>query len=362
MFKKEIESILLEFKIPIRNFNISELSSGLINDSYLIVLLPEADKKYVLQRINTSIFPKADEMMNNVVYVSEHISNHLESENDFEDYKNFKFIPTKNHKFLAKDIRGDFWRLIEFIDNHPMDSSNISETIAVEAGKILAVFHKLTSDINPNCIFEIIPGFHRIDTRINNFLNISIKNNQRYKETKLFYQELLNFKFLINKFIKIIENDYLPTKIVHNDPKISNILFNNDGIAISMIDLDTVMPGYINNDFGDAIRSLTNTSDENEKDLNKVDFDFTLFKSFTNAYLRIIKNSITSKEKEYLAFFALLITYEQSIRFYGDYLLNDIYYKVEYPKHNLQRAKVQFKLLKQMNKKFDKMQNYVLSQ
>ena len=361
MIKKEIESILLEFEIPRANFTVLEIKSGLINDSYLVELLSESEQKYVLQRINTDIFPKVDELMNNVVNVSEHISNRLEPELDFGNYKNFKFITTKSNKSFTQDSSGDFWRLIEYLENTPLEAGNISEIIAAEAGKTLAVFHKLTCDINPNDIFEIIPGFHRVDLRFKNFLNISTNNNRRYEETKLLYQEILSFEYLVAKFIEIIDKGYLPLKISHNDPKVSNILFDSKGRAISMIDLDTVMPGYLNNDFGDAIRSLTNTSDENEKDLNRVDFDFSLFKSYTKAYLRIIKDNITSKEKEYLALFALLITFEQCIRFYGDYLQNDIYYKIDYATHNLQRAKVQFKLLKQMNKRFDDMQQYILT-
>lgn len=360
MIENEIESILLEFKILKGNYKILEIKSGLINDSYEIESLDKEGYKYVLQNINTAIFPKVDELMSNVVQVSNHIAKGLESKKGFERYQNFNFITTNSNKSYFKDCNGKFWRLIEFIDNKPLKAENISGKIVYEAGKTLANFHKLTSDINPIDIYEILPGFHRIDLRFKQFLSISTNNNERYEKTKSFYEEILSFKYLITKYIEIINNDYLPLKIAHNDPKLSNVLFDNEGKAITMIDLDTVMPGFLNNDFGDAIRSMTNTSDENEKQLNKVDFDFSLFKSFTRGYLELSKEYISPKEKEYLALFALLITFEQAIRFYSDYLQKDIYYKIEYPTHNLQRAKVQFKLLSQMHKRFDDMQNYVL--
>ena len=243
-------------------------------------------------------------------------------------------------------------------DNCPVQPFRVSTEIAGESGKILGYFHLLTNDINPDKIIDIIPAFHRVDLRYKNFKEISIIDNKRYEKTVYFHNEILSFDYLAEKFDAIIENEELPIKIAHNDPKLSNILFDKGGKAITMIDLDTVMPGFLNSDFGDAIRSLTNTADENEKDLAKVDFNFSLFKSYTKAYLKVVRGIISTKEKEFLALFALLITFEQTIRFYGDYLQFDLYYKTDYSEHNLVRAKVQLKLLKEMAERYVEMQAY----
>lgn len=355
---KKIKTLLNAFSLPNNKVSFETIHSGYINKTYLIQVASDPSRKFILQNINTHIFPDVDALMSNTMLICEHIKNKLNELNLHEEYTNLHFHTTVDKNAYLK-YEGAYYCLLDHIDNQTVDTNNVSIDLAAEMGKTLGLFHQLTSDIDPNKITEIIPNFHRLDLRYAKFKAINLAGNQRYKETVDFYKKVLSFEYLADDFKKILSCNELPIKVVHNDPKLSNILFDKAEKGITMIDLDTVMPGFLNADYGDAIRSLTNTSDENERGLEKVGFNFSLFKSFTLAYLNIVKNSITAKEKEHLALFVLLITYEQLVRFYGDFLEGDVYYQTLYPMHNLQRSKVQLKLLQQMVLKFDKMRTFI---
>ncbi len=353
-----IELILRAFLIQNGLLSIKAIQSGYINQTFLLKIKGDTDRKLILQSINKDIFPDIDALMTNVSSVCHSIENCLK-EKKWNNYHNLHFYQTRNGQYYFEN-EGVFYRLLDYVEHHTIDAENVSSQVALEAGKILARFHRLTNDMNTAEIKEIIPGFHRIDLRYDQFRKIDINGNERYGETRDFYEQVVSFEYLVKQFTEIFTRNELPIRIVHNDPKLSNILFDENQKGLTMIDLDTVMPGFLNNDFGDAIRSLTNTSDENELDLEKVGFDMALFDSFSKGYLSEVESIISDKEKKYLALFALLITFEQLIRFYGDYLNHDAYYAVSYPTHNLQRSKVQLKLLQQMSARYEDMLSSVL--
>lgn len=351
----EIRAILEEFLVLEGTVSYEALHSGYINQTYLIEIKGKVNRRLILQSINGTVFPDIDALMANVIHVCESIDENLKKVPTLE-YHNLHFYKTLRGKYYFQK-KGVGYRLMDYINHVPPPAAHLSSSLAAEAGKTLGRFHQLTRQINPDEIIEILPGFHRVDRRYQQFLSINIENNERCQTSKTLYKAILKFDYLVDQYKKILEHNELPIRVVHNDPKLSNMLFNQAEKGLAMIDLDTVMPGFLNNDFGDAIRSLTNTSDENEPNLSKVGFDMQLFEHFSKAYLVEVGNMISDKEKKYLALFALLITFEQLIRFYGDYLNNDSYYQISYPIHNLQRAKVQLKLLQEMTAKFDEMQH-----
>jgi len=151
----------------------------------------------------------------------------------------------------------------------------------------------------------------------------------------------------------------IPKRVTHNDTKINNVLFNTDNDGFCVIDLDTVMPGFVHFDFGDAIRTFTNRADEDAKDLDKVSMDPELFEGFAKGFLSEAGDVLTEKEIELLAFSAKYIVFEQTIRFFGDYLNGDPYYKTKYPDHNLVRTRAQFKLLQSMEEQFEEMESII---
>ena len=354
---REITEILEAFINRKGTVTYRVLQSGYINQTFLIEIKGHTDKRLILQSINKHIFPDINALMANVVCVCSSIEKSLKIAPK-RAYHNLHFYKTLDGKFYLKK-NGIYYRLMDYIDHVPTDSNDTTPELAAEAGKTLGRFHQLTGQIDPHKITEIIPNFHRVDLRYQQFLSIDLENNKRYQTTKDFYKEVLKFEYLVDQYKEILDHQELPLRVVHNDPKLSNILFDPTGKGLCMIDLDTVMPGFLNNDYGDAIRSLTNTADENELDLQKVGFNMALFEHFSKAYLKEVKGLISRKEQKYLTFFALLITFEQLIRFYGDYLNDDCYYQTDYPTHNLQRSKVQLKLLQEMAVRFDEMQNYL---
>ena len=157
-------------------------------------------------------------------------------------------------------------------------------------------------------------------------------------------------------FWSLVEDGTIPTHVTHNDTKISNILFNkSDGSMLCMIDLDTVMSSTSLNDFGDAIRSYTNTGAEDDKNLDNVEMNMEMFKAYAEGYLHEQKSSMVQSELDWLAFSARYITFEQVLRFLMDYIDGDRYYKISYPDHNLVRTHAQYKLLQSMERQYDAM-------
>ncbi len=351
-----LNHIIKQFEVLDSELLFMELNSGLINKTFKLEL--KANKKsFILQKINTDIFPDYKKLMTNIINVSEHIDKKLKS-NKFKGYKNSKIYFSSQGTPYYKDVFNSIWRLSDYIPNTPPNLLD-EKTISTESGKIIAKFHLFTLDLPINIINETIPDFHNIKLRWENLIRIVNKNPKRLKHTKNIFSKLHKYEYLIDKYDNITKNQSLPNRVVHNDPKLSNILFQNN-TAISLIDHDTIMPGFIPVDFGDAVRSLCNTSDENETNLEKVDFDFSSFQRFASAYLMIMKDYLTRKEIHGLTIFPLIITFEQIIRFYTDYLENDIYYQVDYPEQNLNRSKVQLKLLNKMHTKSNDILNHIL--
>ena len=385
----KLKHILEKFKIIKGEVKYTKLDSGLINVTYLIQTA-DNKKSFILQKINTKVFPDYHKLMTNVVRVSNHINSKL------KEFENVNYINsnvyttstgsnsecqihlththhTLSNKFESpispfplgtgtpyyKDNTNSIWRLSDFIDNNQPDFDNKSN-IANETGKILGTFHLLTQDLPVKDIHETIPDFHNIDLRWKKLLEVVRQNNSRYIETKKLFQKMSKYENIIDKYNEIIKTNKLPLKIVHNDPKLSNILFKNNK-AISLIDPDTIMPGYLPIDFGDAVRSLCNTSNETETDIEKVDFDFSAFKLFSKSYLEIMKVYLSDTEISGLTVFPFIITLEQLIRFYTDYLEGDIYYQVKNPKQNLIRTKVQLRLLEKMYHKSSEISDHIFS-
>ena len=347
MNKDSIKAILNLFSIRGNILNTTILQSGYINKTYLIEVEGGHRKRLILQSINTAVFPQVGDLMDNVLYTCRHIDERLQS-------GDFDFVYTNLHFYTTKEglpfihYGDDYFRLLDFIPHQPLETGEITTAVAAEAGKTLGHFHLLIHRMNPEKVVEVIPDFHRLDLRFEHLLAIDTADNPRFTASKDFYEKVLGFKYLVDEFRAIIRDRTLPLRVVHNDPKLSNMLFDESGVGITMIDLDTVMPGFLGNDFGDAIRSLANTAGENEPDLERVHFDDRLYENFAKAYLDTVRRIISLREREYLSRFVLFITFEQLIRFYADYLQNDVYYPVSYPTQNLQRAKVQWKLLREM--------------
>jgi len=348
MTKQELLHIIKEFVPADKLTSSQKLTAGNINHTYLVeVDRASGTQKYILQNINTQIFNNPEALLNNCAVISKHIDQKLK-ENPKIYYQNFDIYQAKTGKYGIQYTQDSCWRLLDYIEGKPIENAALTQAHIIEGGKMLGRFHQLLSDLNTEAIVDTIPNFHHSDKYYDAFVKTVEQKPFRYKETADFCRKLDAYSHLIDVFVQIKKQNILPKRLVHNDPKLDNILFDHHGKACTLIDLDTCMQGYLPVDFGDAIRSITNTASENETDLNKVHFDSEKYLLYRDAYLSEVQSFVSEKEVEFLPFFIQLITYEQALRFYTDYLQNDIYYHTTYDRHNFNRARVQLKLLDEM--------------
>jgi len=209
-------------------------------------------------------------------------------------------------------------------------------------------------------LVDILPGFHNIRFRFSQWDEV-LKNDPvgRKKDLSKEIAWVEDRREEMLDFWKLVENGTIPTRVTHNDTKINNILFDEKGDVLCVIDLDTVLNSTVLNDFGDAMRSYTNTGLEDDENLNNVNMDMEIFKAYTKGYLEETISFLSPSELEYLAFSAKYITYEQVLRFLMDYIDGDKYYKVKSSEHNLTRTKAQYKLLTSMEEQFEEMTKFV---
>jgi Ser/Thr protein kinase RdoA (MazF antagonist) len=251
-----------------------------------------------------------------------------------------------NYSFLYE---GYYWRMFNYIPHEPLNENPPSLSKVYEAGKAYGKFEHMLSDLPGKPLNETIPRFHDMDFRHHNFLD-ALKNGnpERIKIASAEIDAASDGLAKTETLQKLIREKVLPQRIIHHDAKMSNILFNKEGRAISVIDLDTVMMGIIHSDFGDSMRTFANTADEDEKDTSLIKFNLPAFKSYTKGYMEAVSSFISKLEVETLYLAPYFITCQQAVRFLTDYLLNDIYYHISYPDHNLVRTRAQLTLMARM--------------
>lgn len=335
------------FAIEGQPLSIEPFGSGHINDTYKIVTNLKDRPNYMLQRINNNVFKNVDHLMTNIAIVCNHIKKKLETmgEENIED-KVLTPILTNDGQLYYRDAKDNYWRMLILIEH--TKTYDIVETIrqAEEGGKAFGRFQAMLSDLNPHDIQEVIPDFLNIASRLRNFREAISRN---VVDRVVNVQREIEFIFArenkMNTVLDMAAKSQIPLRITHNDTKFNNVLLNKDDEAQCVIDLDTVMPGYVAYDFGDAIRTIINSAAEDEEDLNKVTLNIPLFEAYTAGYLEKAHHFLYPMEVRSLVDGVLLLPYMQMVRFLTDYLNGDTYYKVNHAEHNLQRTKAQMKLV-----------------
>ena len=304
--------------------------NGHIHDTYLVNTVEKDNDDYILQRLNNRIFKNIPELQHNIERVTVHLRNKIAAIPGSDIKREcLSLIPSREGKSWITDNEGNYWRMYIFISNHHSYNIVDSPDKAYEGGKAIGRFQVMLSDMPGGPLFETIPWFHNIEKRLQLF-NQKIKENPVGRvetvgeEINQFLQRAEDMKIIL----KLGKEGKIPLRITHNDTKFNNILLDENDKALCVIDLDTVMPGYIHYDFGDAIRTATNTASEDEKDLSKINMDINLFKAYTEGYLSETAEALNDIEKEYLAFAPRLVTYTIAIRFLTDYIDGDNYFKV----------------------------------
>ena len=339
------------------------LKKGHINDTFCIVCETEnkQNKKYILQKINTNIFKNPDELMENVVNVTSYIRKIVIENGGNPERETLNIIPTKNGENYYKGKDGDCFRVYKFIEDATTYDLVQNAQDFYESAVAFGNFQRLLSDFPANTLYETIPNFHNTVDRLNKLKQAIQKDAvNRVKNVKEEIDFVLNREKDCHIICDLLEKGEIPLRVTHNDTKLNNIMIDNKTKkAICVIDLDTVMPGTVLNDFGDSIRFGASTALEDEQDLSKVECSMELFEAYTKGFIEGVKGNLTDKEKEMLPMGAKIITLECGIRFLTDYLQGDTYFKIDRDNHNLDRARTQFKLVLDMENKWEQMKNIV---
>lgn len=333
------------------------LGNGLINDTYIVKT--DNDKRYVLQRINTDIFRDPALLQRNLKLITDHIRGILQKQG-CKDIGRRVLTPVKTKKDYELYVKSgeEAWRMTEYIEGSHTEE-NLTPRMAACVGEAFANFHSYFATEDAPEISETIPDFHNIAFRLQQ-LRDAVRTDQarRLSEVKDMVDYLLSREEEMLRHELLHRQNKLPKRTAHCDTKVNNILFDSDGSILCVIDLDTVMPGFVLSDFGDFIRTGANTGKEDDENLDNVGVDMVIFRAFAEAYVHNAK-FLTTEEKRLLPFGARLLTYMQTVRFLTDYINGDIYYKTQYPKHNLIRTRAQLKLLHDIDAHMDEMEQFI---
>lgn len=355
--REELEKIFLPFSEGGKIIEIIRYGKGHINDTYRVSVHMDKDqeKRYILQRINRSIFKDPVALMDNIVKVTEYLKECVEKAGGDVDKEVLQVVHTKEgaHHVLHE---GEFYRCYRFIEGARSYEIVGGPEDFYKSGQALGKFQRLLGEFEGETLHETIKDFHNTEKRFVDFQK-AVEDNTANRAIECadeiqFYLEREKDTKIINGLLR---EGRLPVRVTHNDTKYNNVMIDDETReAVCLVDLDTVMPGVSLYDFGDAIRSGATTALEDEKDLSKVHFDLSLFEAYVRGYFSQ-GEFLTDLEIEYLPFAAKIMTYECGMRFLKDYLEADIYYKISYPEHNLHRARNQMKLVSDMEREYQQM-------
>lgn len=347
----DVKDIMSKFDIISESAPYGE---GHINDTFLAEV---SSGKYILQRINHNIFKNPEELMDNVVLVTQYLQDFIKNRGGDPSRETLKVVKTTDGKNLYKSDDGNYFRVYHFVEDTITYQAVETLDQFYQSGKGFGRFQNDLSAFPADKLNETIEQFHDTANRFKNLVKAIDENKAGRKDS---VQAEIDFALAREKDVSIvvdgIKNGEIPLRVTHNDTKLNNVLFDAESDkALCVIDLDTVMPGSLLYDFGDSIRFGASTGAEDEKDLSKIECSMELFEAFTKGFLEELKSSITPKEVELLAFGAKIMTYECGIRFLTDYLEGDTYFKIHRPEHNLDRCRTQFKLVADMEAKMEQM-------
>ncbi|MCO6512326.1 MAG: aminoglycoside phosphotransferase family protein [Aridibacter famidurans] len=335
------------------------IKTGHINQTF--VVRTDAGGSYVLQQINGRVFPDPEAVIDNKVKVASHIAAKRAGlpEQEFRR-RALRFFETRSGGFLHKDPEGGFWNLLNYIEDSRVYLRTPNSKVAREAGRAIATFLKDTEDLDPSALNVTIPRFHSMSLRYSQFDEaVASGSDERKSEAEDLIGRAFELRSEMLSLERRVSEGLIPLRVTHNDTKISNVLFSEDDEALCMIDLDTVMPGVVHYDFGDAVRTICNKGDEDEQDVANVGFDLEYFEAFVKGFFRDSGLDLRSGEAEGLAFSSRVMTFIVGLRMLTDYLNNDIYFDTAYETHNLVRARSQFRLADLIGERLGEMEEIV---
>ena len=357
--EKEIFDILSVFQLQGTIKKVAPIGNGLINETLKVTTAEAVQPDYILQRINHQVFQDVDLLQHNIEAVTAHIRKKLLAQGETDvDRKCLRFIATTDGKTYHRDAKGQYWRVSVFIpDAYTHEEVNAESSFS--CGKAFGDFEKMLVDL-AEPLGETIPNFHNMELRLQQFKEaIAADKAKRVSKVNDIITTLLRDGDEMCQAERLYREGKLPKRLCHCDTKVNNMMFDADGHILCVIDLDTVMPSYVFSDYGDFLRTGANFTAEDDPNLANVGFNMDIFKAFTKGYLTSAGAFLTPIEREHLPFAAKLFPFMQCVRFLTDYINGDVYYKIKYPEHNLDRAKNQLALFNSVCSHEEEMKNFI---
>ena len=349
----ELLEIIRQFRVKGNPVECKIHGEGHINKTYIITT--DQDNLYILQWINHNVFRNVEALMSNIAQVTEFLA-----QKNLDPRAALHLVKTLDDQYYYTDGDGNNWRIYDYVADSFCLQQVESPDDFYQSAVMFGNFQHMLSDFPVENLHETIPDFHNTPVRFQQ-LHEAIEKDAAKRAANVadvirFY---LDREEKASQLQKMLESGELPLRVTHNDTKLNNILFDNQTRKpLCVLDLDTVMPGLLAFDFGDAIRFGASTGLEDEKDLEKVMLDLNLFRIYSEGFIAAC-DDMTSKERETLPLAAWTITLENGIRFLADHLNGDVYFGIKRPEHNLDRALTQMKLVQEMEDHMSEMQRII---
>ncbi len=359
----DVKSVSEQFDIDGEFATAEPWGTGHIHDTYVVVYARgDRPVRYIVQRINHSVFKDPAGLMDNIQRVTAHIRKKLEKSRAADiDRRTLTVVPARDGRPYWRDRDGNFWRIFPFIEGtHTFDTVRTPEQ-AYEVARAFGEFQALVQDLPEPKLNETIPNFHHTPGRFETFKAVLAEDMcSRAATAQPEIEFALEREPIVATLIDVHHTGGMPERVTHNDTKFSNVLIDDrTGQGICVIDLDTVMPGLALYDFGDMVRTATSPAYEDRRDLSNIHMRMPMFEALVRGYLETTSAFLTETEQRYLAFSGKLITFEIGLRFLTDYLAGDTYFKVRRQGHNLDRCRVQFKLVESIESHEEEMNQIV---
>jgi len=346
-----IENILQAYGIEPRQSQVESLTSGLINNTWKV---SSEGKDYIVQRINDQVFRKPFGVAENIRMIDEYLKEHSPS------YLFVSPVSNLHGNDIYFDPERGYFRVFPYIKGSHTINVVSNPNQAFQAALHFGKFTRLLSGFNAELLNITIPDFHNLTLRYHQFETaLNNGDRDRIKQSAHLIAEIKKYAGIVESFEKIRQNRMVKQRVTHHDTKISNVLFDDQGKGLCVIDLDTVMPGYFISDVGDMMRTYLSSANEEEKDFDKIDVREDFFKAIVNGYLSSMGDELTSEEQGLILYSGLFLIYMQAIRFLADYFNRDVYYGTRYEDQNFVRAGNQLILLKRLDEKTDPLQKII---
>ncbi len=355
--QETLSELLHQFNVQLDDLDETPYGNGHINETFVVGV----KKRYILQKINTHVFRDPDGMMRNIVAVTEHVRARAAAEGLDPARATLTLVPTVDGKSYYRAPNGNCYRLYHFIEDTVCYDLATDPSLLYQAARTFGQFQKWLRDFPAATLCEVIPHFHDTRDRFAQLKEaIAADRAGRVAEVQEEIAFALARENMTGVVLDAIAEGTVPLRVTHNDTKLNNVMLDaKTGEGVCVIDLDTVMPGSLLYDYGDALRFGASSGAEDEKDLSKIYCRMDNYEAFTRGFVETLGDTLTPREVALLPFSVRLMTYECGIRFLTDYLNGDTYFRIHYPTQNLDRCHTQFKLVADMEEKEDTMQEIV---